>query len=44
MRIGEFKALSENEIQTRTGFKPQSPEIQRAWQYWAKRADCADLL
>ena len=27
-----------------TGFKPNSPEMQRAWEYWAKRAGCADML
>ena len=44
MQLGEFKTLSENEIAARTGFKPKSPEMQRAWEYWAKRAGCADLL
>src|SRR3954464_4739605 len=47
MQIGEFKPLSSGEIQARaagTGYKPQSPETQRAWQYWAQRAGCADLL
>jgi len=44
MRIGEFKALSEGEMRTRNNFKPNSPEIQRGWEYWARRAGCADLL
>ena len=44
MQLGEFKALSENEIAARTGFKPNSPEMYRAWEYWATRAGCADLL
>ena len=47
MQLGELKPLSAGEIQARaasTGYKPQSPETQRAWQYWAQRAGCADLL
>jgi len=47
MQIGELKPLSAGEIQARaagTGYKPQSPETQRAWQYWAQRAGCGDLL
>jgi hypothetical protein len=45
MQMGEVKALSKGEIEARTsGYKPQSPETQRAWQYWAARAGCAQLL
>ena len=47
MQLGELKPLSEGEINARsagTGYKPQSPETQRAWQYWAQRAGCAELL
>ena len=47
MQLGELKPLSAGEINARaagTGYKPQSPETQRAWQYWAQRAGCADLL
>ena len=45
MQLGEVKPLSKGEIESRTsGYKPQSPETQRAWQYWAARAGCADLL
>ncbi len=45
MQMGEIKALSKGEIEARTsGYKPQSPETQRAWQYWAARAGCAELL
>jgi HCOMODA/2-hydroxy-3-carboxy-muconic semialdehyde decarboxylase len=46
-QLGEFKPLSVGEINARAagpGYKPQSPETQRAWQYWAIRAGCADLL
>jgi ribulose-5-phosphate 4-epimerase/fuculose-1-phosphate aldolase len=47
MQLGDLKPLSEGEINARTagtGYKPDSPETQRAWQYWAQRAGCADLL
>jgi ribulose-5-phosphate 4-epimerase/fuculose-1-phosphate aldolase len=47
MQMGPLKPLSTGEIDARaagTGYKPQSPETQRAWQYWAQRAGCADLL
>jgi HCOMODA/2-hydroxy-3-carboxy-muconic semialdehyde decarboxylase len=47
MQLGELKPLSAGEIQARaagTAYKPQSPETQRAWQYWAQRAGCGDLL
>ena len=46
-QLGEMKPLSSGEIQARSagpGYKPQSPETQRAWQYWAQRAGCAHLL
>ncbi len=26
------------------GYKPYSPETQRAWEYWARRAGCSDML
>ena len=47
MQLGKVKPLSKGEIQARTGgtgYKPDSPETQRAWRYWAERAGCADLL
>jgi len=44
MRLGEFKALSENEIKTRNNFRPGSPEMQRGWEFWARRAGCGDML
>ena len=44
MRFGEFKALSAGEMRARAGFKSDSPEMQRAWQYWARRAGCGDML
>jgi HCOMODA/2-hydroxy-3-carboxy-muconic semialdehyde decarboxylase len=44
MRIGEFKALSEGEMRTRLNFRPGSPEMQRGWEYWARRAGCEQYL
>ena len=44
MRMGEFKALSENEIKTRNNFRAGSPEMQRGWEFWAKRAGCGEML
>jgi HCOMODA/2-hydroxy-3-carboxy-muconic semialdehyde decarboxylase len=44
-QLGEAKPLSLGEIESRTsGYKPESPETQRAWRYWATRAGCASLL
>ena len=44
-RLGDFKPLSAGEIEARnSGYKPDSPETQRAWRYWAARAGCAELL
>jgi ribulose-5-phosphate 4-epimerase/fuculose-1-phosphate aldolase len=45
MQLGEFKPLSAGEIAARnSGYKPYSPETWRAWEYWATRAGCADLI
>ena len=45
MQLGDFKPLSSGEIAARNaGYKPQSPETQRAWEYWATRAGCRELL
>jgi ribulose-5-phosphate 4-epimerase/fuculose-1-phosphate aldolase len=45
MQLGEFKPLSQGEIDSRlSGYKPDSPETQRAWRYWAVRAGCGSLL
>lgn len=42
---GEVKALSRGEIAARAaGYKPYSPETWRAWEYWARRAGCGDLV
>ena len=44
LRLGEFKALSEGEIKTRNQFRAGSPEMQRGWEFWARRAGCGDML
>jgi ribulose-5-phosphate 4-epimerase/fuculose-1-phosphate aldolase len=44
MQLGEFKALSEGEIKTRNQFRAGSPEMQRGWEFWARRAGCGDML
>jgi HCOMODA/2-hydroxy-3-carboxy-muconic semialdehyde decarboxylase len=45
MRLGEVKPLSRGEIDARNaGYKPHSPETWRAWEYWATRAGCRELL
>jgi ribulose-5-phosphate 4-epimerase/fuculose-1-phosphate aldolase len=45
MRLGAVKPLSRGEIEARNvGYKPHSPETWRAWEYWATRAGCRELL
>jgi ribulose-5-phosphate 4-epimerase/fuculose-1-phosphate aldolase len=47
LQMGEVKPLSAGEIGARTGgggYRPNSPETWRAWQYWAHRAGCGDML
>ncbi len=45
LALGEVKPLSRGEIDARNaGYKPQSPETQRAWEYWARRAGGGDML
>src|ERR1700720_3566307 len=46
MRLGEKPIpLSKGEIAARAaGYKPHSPETWRAWQYWATRAGCAEMI
>jgi HCOMODA/2-hydroxy-3-carboxy-muconic semialdehyde decarboxylase len=44
---GKIKPLHEGEINARsagTGYKPNSPETWRAWEYWATRAGCGHLI
>jgi ribulose-5-phosphate 4-epimerase/fuculose-1-phosphate aldolase len=47
MRLGRIKPLARGEIEARTGgaaYAPQSAATWRAWEYWAQRAGCLDLL
>jgi HCOMODA/2-hydroxy-3-carboxy-muconic semialdehyde decarboxylase len=45
MQLGAVKPLSRGEIEARNaGYKPNSPETWRAWEYWATRAGCRELL
>src|SRR5688500_7503061 len=45
MQLGAVKPLSRGEIEARNaGYKPHSPETWRAWEYWATRAGCRQLL
>jgi HCOMODA/2-hydroxy-3-carboxy-muconic semialdehyde decarboxylase len=46
MRMGgKPKPLSKGEIAARAaGYKPSSHETWRAWEYWATRAGCADMI
>jgi HCOMODA/2-hydroxy-3-carboxy-muconic semialdehyde decarboxylase len=47
LQMGAVKPLSQGEIGARSrggGYRPDSPETWRAWQYWAHRAGCGDML
>lgn len=45
LRLGTPKPLSAGEIAARAAiFNPTTPEMWRAWEYWARRAGVADLL
>ena len=41
---GTVKSLSEGEIDKRLVMSPDGAEFYRAWEYWATRAGCADML
>jgi ribulose-5-phosphate 4-epimerase/fuculose-1-phosphate aldolase len=42
---GEIKYLSAGEIEARNrGYSPYSTETWRAWEYWANKAGCGDML
>src|ERR1700733_7391585 len=42
---GKPKPLSKGEIAARgAGYRPSAPETWRAWEYWATRAGCADMI
>ena len=45
LRLGEPLPLHPGEIEARTDlFNPNTAEMWRAWEYWARRASVADLL
>lgn len=45
MQMGALNPLTAGEIAARdAGYKPHSPETWRAWEYWATRAGCSELL
>lgn len=44
LRLGEVKYLSRGEIDAHAAMKPDDPSMYRAWEYWAVRAGCGDLL
>lgn len=42
---GDIRYLSQGEIDARnSGYKPYSPETWRAWEYWATRCGCGEML
>ena len=43
-QLGRVKALSRGEIEIRATTRPDAPEMWRAWEYWAARAGCGDML
>jgi HCOMODA/2-hydroxy-3-carboxy-muconic semialdehyde decarboxylase len=44
LRLGEVKPLSPGEVDAHASMKPDDPAMWRAWEYWAARAGCADLV
>jgi ribulose-5-phosphate 4-epimerase/fuculose-1-phosphate aldolase len=44
LRLGEVKYLSRGEIEAHASMRPDEPSMYRAWEYWATRAGCRDLL
>jgi ribulose-5-phosphate 4-epimerase/fuculose-1-phosphate aldolase len=44
LQIGKVKPLSAGEIDLRLVTRSDAPESYRAWEYWATRAGCADML
>jgi len=44
LQLGKVKALSPGEVAKRLMMNPDGPEFWRAWEYWASRAGCADML
>tara|TARA_R110000787_G_scaffold31927_1_gene84506 strand:+ start:251 stop:973 length:723 start_codon:yes stop_codon:yes gene_type:complete len=44
LQLGGVKPLSPGEIALRQAMNPDGKEFYRAWEYWATRAGCADML
>lgn len=44
LQFGGVKALQPGEVALREQMNPDGPEFYRAWEYWATRAGCGDLL
>ena len=44
LKLGKVKYLTPGEIELVRAVRPDSPEAQRAWDYWAGRAGCTALL
>jgi HCOMODA/2-hydroxy-3-carboxy-muconic semialdehyde decarboxylase len=45
MQVGKPLKLSTGEIAARAaGYRAYSPETWRAWEYWATRAGCGDMI
>ena len=44
LRLGAVTGLSRGEIEAHAGFNLEDPAMSRAWEYWAVRAGCRDLL
>ena len=44
MQLGEVIPLSPGEIATGLAVKAHFSDLRRAWEYWARRAGCQDML
>jgi len=44
LQFGGLKPLSEGEVALRQDMDPDHKAFYRAWEYWATRAGCADML
>ena len=44
LQFGGVKPLSSGEVALRENMNPDGKEFYRAWEYWATRAGCADML
>ena len=44
LQFGGLKPLRPGEIALRQDMNPEGKEFYRAWEYWATRAGCADML